>query len=197
MIVSGSYLNTPLNTKENLTVQPFHFHRRQVKINQVEDIKAPWRCILCWREPYEEYLGPLFGPFQLNEHCQSYLNNSKLFIFFLLFFTNFKYLLDRKLTKHYRKLREIWLHRDCALWNNHIQMNPTTGELMHISDACSTYLDTVSRARRRKDAYFILLISLLGDLIFKRHVLYVKHLVQLLPVVTETVKCAIIIHVQK
>jgi hypothetical protein len=55
-----------------------------------------------------------------------------------------KFYLDKNLAKHYRKLKEIWLHRDCALWNNHIQMNPTTGELMHVSDACSTYLDIVS-----------------------------------------------------
>ncbi len=56
--------------------------------------------------------------------------------------------LDKQLAKHYRKLKEVWLHRDCALWNNHIQMNPTTGELMQVSDACSTYLDIVSIGRK-------------------------------------------------
>ncbi|CAF0904996.1 unnamed protein product [Rotaria sordida] len=122
-IMSGAHLDTTSNTKKNSTIQAFHFHRRQIKMNTVEDTKAQWRCILCWKEPYEEYLGPLFGPFQLNEQCRLYLNNNK------------------QLAKHYRKLIEVWLHRDCALWNNHIQMNPTTGELMHISDACSTYLD--------------------------------------------------------
>ncbi|CAF2329046.1 unnamed protein product [Rotaria sp. Silwood2] len=122
-IMSGTHLDTTSNTKKNSTIQGFNFHRRQIKMKTVEDTKAQWRCILCWKEPYEEYLGPLYGPFQLNEQCRLYLNNNK------------------QLAKHYRKLIEVWLHRDCALWNNHIQMNPTTGELMYISDACSTYLD--------------------------------------------------------
>ncbi|CAF3341339.1 unnamed protein product [Rotaria sp. Silwood1] len=122
-IMSGAHLDTTNNTKKNSTIQAFNFHRRQIKMNTVEDTKAQWRCLLCWKEPYEEYLGPLYGPFQLNEQCRTYLNNNK------------------QLAKHYKKLIEVWLHRDCALWNNHIQMNPTTGELMHVSDACSTYLD--------------------------------------------------------
>ncbi len=82
-IISGSHLETTGTTKKNSTIQSFHFHRRQMKMNTVEDIKAQWRCILCWKEPYEEYLGPLFGPFQLNEQCRLYLNNSEsLFCFF-------------------------------------------------------------------------------------------------------------------
>jgi hypothetical protein len=80
-IVSGTHLDTTGHTKKNSTLQSFHFHRRQVKMNIVEDTKAQWRCILCWKEPYEEYLGPLFGPFQLNEQCRGYLNHSMLFIF--------------------------------------------------------------------------------------------------------------------
>ncbi|CAF0792185.1 unnamed protein product [Adineta steineri] len=122
-IVSGTHLDTTINTKKNSTIQSFNFHRKQIKMNTVEDTKAQWRCIICWKEPYEEFLGPLFGPYQLNEQCQLHLNNNK------------------QLAKHYRKLKEAWLHRDCALWNNHIQMNSTTGELMHVSDACMTYLD--------------------------------------------------------
>ncbi|CAF3540727.1 unnamed protein product [Rotaria socialis] len=122
-IVSGTHLDTTGAQKKNSTVQAFNFHRRQIKMNTIADTKAPWRCVFCWKEPYEEYLGPLFGPFQLNEQCRSYLNHNK------------------QLAKHYRKLIEVWLHRDCALWNNHIQMNPTTGELMQIPDACSIYLD--------------------------------------------------------
>ncbi|CAF4594872.1 unnamed protein product, partial [Rotaria magnacalcarata] len=45
-------------------------------MNTIEDTKAPWRCVFCWKEPYEEYLGPLFGPFQLNEQCRAYLSHS-------------------------------------------------------------------------------------------------------------------------
>jgi hypothetical protein len=75
-ILSGTHLDTAGSTKKNSTIQSFHFHRRQVKMNTVEDTKAQWRCILCWKEPYEEYLGPLFGPFQLNEQCRLYFNTS-------------------------------------------------------------------------------------------------------------------------
>ncbi len=75
-VVSGLHLDTTENTKKKSIIQSFHFHRRQVKMNTVQDIKAQWRCILCWKEPYEEYLGPLFGPFQLNEQCRLYFNNS-------------------------------------------------------------------------------------------------------------------------
>jgi hypothetical protein len=75
-ILSGAHLDTAGNTKKNPTIQSFHFHRRQVKMNAVEDLKAQWRCILCWKEPYEQYLGPLYGPFQLNEQCRLYFNNS-------------------------------------------------------------------------------------------------------------------------
>lgn len=75
-IVSGAQLETTGNTKKPANVQAFHFDRRQVKLNTVEDTKAPWRCIFCWKEPYEQYLGPLFGPFQLNEQCRSYLTTS-------------------------------------------------------------------------------------------------------------------------
>lgn len=75
-VVSGSHLDTTGRTKKNSIIQTFHFHRRQVKMTNVEDTKAQWRCILCWKEPYEEYLGPLFGPFPLNEQCRLYLNNS-------------------------------------------------------------------------------------------------------------------------
>ncbi|CAF0726121.1 unnamed protein product [Adineta ricciae] len=127
-IVPGTHLETSASTKKNLTVQSFYFPRRQVKMNPVEDFKAPWHCILCWKEPYENYLGPLFGPFPLNEQYQGYVQNNK------------------QLPKHYRKLKEVWLHRDCALWNNHIQMNSSTGELMHVSDACMTYLDITCSA---------------------------------------------------
>jgi hypothetical protein len=76
-IISGSHLDTTANGKKPSVVQSFHFHRRQVKMNTVEDAKAAWRCIFCWKEPYEDYLGPLFGPFQLNEQCRLYLSNSQ------------------------------------------------------------------------------------------------------------------------
>jgi hypothetical protein len=75
-IISGLHLESTGTTKKNSSIQSFHFDRRQTKMHTVEDIKAPWRCILCWKEPYEEYLGPLFGPLQLNEQCRTYLNHS-------------------------------------------------------------------------------------------------------------------------
>ena len=95
--------------------------------------------------------------------------------------------LGKQLAKYYRKLKEVWLHRDCALWNNHIQMNPTTGELMHVSDACSTYLDIVSRKKKE--------VFMASPASFFRHVLYVNFLVQLLHVAIEIVKFVIIIPV--
>lgn len=108
--------------------------------------------------------------------------------------------LDKQLAKHYRKLKEIWLHRDCALWNNHIQMNPTNGELMHVSDACSTYLDIVSRRSRAICLRFFRAndkpIEITRLILFSfRHVPHVKYLVQLLPVVIGIVKFVIIIPV--
>ena len=75
-IISGLHLESTGTTKKNSSIQSFHFDRRQTKMLTVEDTKAPWRCILCWKEPYEEYLGPLFGPFQLNEQCRGYLSHS-------------------------------------------------------------------------------------------------------------------------
>jgi len=122
-IISGSQLETNPEGKKSSPLKSFQFHRRTVQMTNVEDLKAPYRCVLCWKEPYEDFLGPLFGAYPLNEQCQTYLSQNK------------------QLDKHYRKLKEVWFHRDCALWNNHIQMNPTTGELMHVSEACSTYLE--------------------------------------------------------
>ena len=103
--------------------------------------------------------------------------------------------LDKQLAKHYRKLKEIWLHRDCALWNNHIQMNPTSGELMHISDACSTYMEIVSIRRQvfEPNDKPIKIRQLI--LTYSRHVLYVKYQVQLWLVVIEIVKFVTIIPV--
>ena len=75
-IISGLHLESTGPTKKNSAIQSFHFDRRQTKMQPVEDAKAQWRCILCWKEPYEEYLGPLFGPFPLNEQCRGYFNNS-------------------------------------------------------------------------------------------------------------------------
>lgn len=82
-IISGLHFQSSGTTKKNSIVQAFHFDRRQAKLPIVEDPKAPWRCIFCWKEPYEEYLGPLFGPFQLNDQCRGYLNQSSLKDFFL------------------------------------------------------------------------------------------------------------------
>lgn len=75
-IVSGTHLDETGTTKKNSNIQAFNFHRRPANIHTVEDIKAPWRCIFCWKEPYEEFLGPLFGPFQMNEQCRAYFKNS-------------------------------------------------------------------------------------------------------------------------
>lgn len=75
-ILSGSQLDSTKPTKTTSTIQSFQFDRRQIKINSVEDTKAPWRCIFCWKLPYENYLGPLFGPFSLNDQCQTYLKTS-------------------------------------------------------------------------------------------------------------------------
>lgn len=79
-IISGLHLQSTGTTKKNSIVQSFHFDRRQTKLQTVEDTKAPWRCLFCWKEPYEEYLGPLFGPFPLNEQCRGYLNQSLLLV---------------------------------------------------------------------------------------------------------------------
>ena len=76
-VVSGSQLETSKSSKKSSPIRSFHFSRRPVKLNTVEDNKAPWRCILCWKEPYEAYLGPLFGSYPLNEQCQTYLSTSE------------------------------------------------------------------------------------------------------------------------
>jgi hypothetical protein len=80
-IMSGSQLQVKDHGKKSSPIQSFHFHQRPTKLNTVEDLKAPWRCILCWKEPYEDYLGPLFGAHPLNEQCQMQLNNSSSFVF--------------------------------------------------------------------------------------------------------------------
>ena len=192
-ILSGSQLDSTKPTKKTPTIQSFQFDRRQIKMNSVEDTKAPWRCILCWKVPYENYLGPLFGPYSLNEHCQTYLKNSNIrpppkkktknFLFFNIFYS------DKQLSKDYRRLKEIWLHRDCAIWNNHIQMSPTTGELLHVSDACSTYLDIVCGEQKTTTNLYLTFFSLL------RNAQPVKYQVQLLHVGIEIVKYVTTIHV--
>ena len=75
-IVSGAQLETNQHGKKSSPLKSFYFHRRPVQMNNVEDPKAPYRCVLCWKEPYEDYLGPLFGAYQLNEQCQTYLSQS-------------------------------------------------------------------------------------------------------------------------
>ena len=76
-VLPGSHLDSTSSAKKPSKVQSFSFHRRPVKVNAPEDTKAPWRCILCWKEPYEEYLGPLFGTFPLDEACRLHLNKSQ------------------------------------------------------------------------------------------------------------------------
>ena len=96
---------------------------------------------------------------------------------------------DKQLAKYYRKLKEVWLHRDCALWNSLIQMDPNTGDLTHVSDACSTYLEIVSLSwcvRRSGPEWWL-----------SRRVPSVKYLVQHLRAAIEIVKFATIIRVQK
>lgn len=79
-IISGAQSDGPNSKKKSSPIESFHFQHRPTKTNTVEDLKAPWRCILCWKEPYENYLGPLFGAYPLNEQCQSYLTTSLLLI---------------------------------------------------------------------------------------------------------------------
>ncbi|CAF1232423.1 unnamed protein product, partial [Didymodactylos carnosus] len=123
-IISGVNIDKTPTTKLSLTTSntgTFHF-QRQPKLNPVEDTKSQWKCILCWKNSFEDYLGPLYGPYKLDDQCKAFLSDSK------------------GLAKHYRSLVEVWFHRDCAIWNNHLHMHHHTGDLVNVSEAVITYL---------------------------------------------------------